>query len=66
MPHQEQIEVIIEPEELIEHAGRQKEPIGDDASERLDVVLVKFRVVTRCPNYAYKKEDGVIRAPVPA
>lgn len=66
-PHLERIEVVIEPEELAEHAGKQKVLIGEDVSERLDVVPVKFRVVvTRRPKYAFKNEDGVIQAPAPA
>lgn len=41
--------------------------IGEDVSERLDVVSAKFRViVTRCPKYGFKNEDGVIQAPAPA
>lgn len=60
-PHLERIEVVIEPDELPEHAGKQKVLIGEDVSERLDVVPAKFRViVTRRPKYAFKNEDGVI------
>lgn len=41
--------------------------IGEDVSERLDVMPAKFRViVTRRPKYAFKNEDGVIQAPAPA
>ncbi|MGY4198989.1 transposase [Bradyrhizobium sp. USDA 4520] len=41
--------------------------IGEDVSERLDVVPAKFRViVTRRPRYAFKNADGVIQAPAPA
>ncbi|MES5485147.1 IS66 family transposase [Bradyrhizobium sp. INPA03-11B] len=41
--------------------------IGEDVSERLDVVPAKFRViVTRRPKYAFKNADGVIQAPAPA
>ncbi|MGY4157943.1 transposase [Bradyrhizobium sp. USDA 4461] len=66
-PHLERIETVIEPEELAEHAGKQKVLIGEDVSERLDVVPVKFRViVTRRPKYAFKNADGVIQAPAPA
>ncbi|WP_439371730.1 IS66 family transposase [Bradyrhizobium sp. DASA03120] len=65
-PHLERIETIVEPEELAEHAGKQKVLIGEDVSERLDVVP-KFRViVTRRPKYAFKNADGVIQAPAPA
>ncbi len=58
---------MIEPEELPEHAGRQKIRIGKDVSERLDVVAARFRViVTRRPRYAFRNEDGVIQAAAPA
>lgn len=66
-PHLERVEVLIEPDELPEHAGKQKVLIGEDVSERLDVVPAKFRViVTRRPKYAFKNEDGVIQAAAPA
>ncbi|MFZ1479351.1 MAG: IS66 family transposase [Paracoccaceae bacterium] len=47
-PHLERVEVVIEPEDLPEHAGKQKVLIGEDVSERLDVIPAKFRVI-RCP-----------------
>lgn len=66
-PHLERIEVVIEPDELAEHEGKQKILIGEDVSERLDVTPARFRViVTRRPKYAFKNEDGVIQAPAPA
>lgn len=66
-PHLERIEVVIEPEDLPEHAGKQKVLIGEDISERLDVIPAKFRViVTRRPKYAFKGWDGVIQALAPA
>jgi transposase len=42
--------------------------IGEDKSERLDMVPAQFRVlVTRRPKYACRScEDGVMQAPVPA
>lgn len=65
-PHLERIEVVIEPEDLPEHVGKTKILIGEDISERLDVVAAKFRViVTRRPKYAFKNEDGVIQAAAP-
>lgn len=65
-PHLEPVEVVIEPEELPEHAGKQRILIGEDVSERLDVVAAKFRViVTRRPKYAFRNEDGVIQAAAP-
>jgi transposase len=63
--HLERIEVVIEPDES-EHAGKAKVLIGEDVSERLDVVPAKFRViVTRRPKYAFKDADGVIQALAP-
>jgi transposase len=42
--------------------------IGEDVSERLDVIPVQFRVlVTRRPKYACRAcEEGVVQAPAPA
>ena len=42
--------------------------IGEDKSERLDIVPAQFRVlVTRRPKYACRAcEDGVVQAPAPA
>jgi transposase len=42
--------------------------IGEDKSERLDIVPAQFRVlVTRRPKYACRTcEDGVVQAPAPA
>lgn len=66
-PHLERIEIVIEPDDLPENAGKQKILIGEDISERLDVVAAKFRViVTRRPKYAFKNEDGIIQAAAPA
>lgn len=66
-PHLERIHVVIEPDELPEHAGKQKILIGEDTSERLDIIPPKFRViVTHRPKYAFKNEDGVIQAVAPA
>lgn len=66
--HLERIEVVIEPDEPEEHAGKQKVRIGEDRSERLDVVPVTYRViVTVRPRYAYKDKsiDGVLQAKAP-
>ena len=66
-PHLERIEVVIEPEDLPEHAGKRPVRIGEDGSERLDVIPARFRViVTRRPKYAFKECDGVIQALAPA
>ncbi|MER5174132.1 IS66 family transposase, partial [Thioclava kandeliae] len=66
-PHLERVEVVMEPEDLPEHAGKQKMMIGEDVSERLDVIPARFRViVTRRPKYAFRDADGVIQALAPA
>ena len=58
--------MVIEPDELPEHAGKQKVLISEDTSERLDVIPPKFRViVTHRPKYSFKNEDGVIQASAP-
>ena len=60
-PHLERVDVVIEPEDLPEHAGKRRVLIGEDVSERLDVIPARFRViVTRRPKYAFKECDGVI------
>lgn len=43
-------------------------PIGEDVSQRLDLVPARFRVlVTRRPKYACRRcEEGVVQAPAPA
>lgn len=59
--------MVIEPANLPEHAGRKKVLIGEDISERLDVIPARFRViVTRRPKYAFKDADGVVQALAPA
>ncbi len=65
--HLERIEEVIEPEIPADCAGLQKVLIGEDRSERLDVVPPKFRViVTRRPKYASRGRDGVAQALAPA
>ena len=65
--HLERIEEIVEPEIPAEYVGLEKVLIGEDRSERLDVVPPKFRViVTRRPKYAFRCHDGVIQALAPA
>ena len=66
-PHLERVEVIIEPDDPPEHAGKQKVLIGEDVAERLDVIPAKFRVIiTRRPKYAFKGWDGIIQALAPS
>jgi transposase len=62
----ERVEIVIEPEIPAGCEGLEKVLIGEDVSERLDVMPAKFRViVTRRPKYAYRHRDGVIQAPAP-
>ena len=64
--HLERVEIVIEPELPAGCEGLEKVLIGEDVSERLDVMPAKFRViVTRRPKYAYRNRDGVIQAPAP-
>lgn len=65
--HLERIEEVIEPEMPAGCEGLEKVLIGEDRSERLDVVPPKFRViVTRRPKYAFRNHDGVVQALAPA
>ncbi|MHC2459736.1 transposase [Rhizobium leguminosarum] len=66
--HLPRVEEIIEPESLICDCGGGLHCIGEDVSERLDVIPVQFRViVTRRPKYACRAcTDGVAQAPAPA
>lgn len=65
--HLERVEVVLEPEDPPGCEGFEKVLIGEDISERLDLVPIKFRViVTRRPKYAYRGRDGVFQAPAPA
>ncbi|RDJ11621.1 IS66 family transposase, partial [Rhizobium grahamii] len=64
--HFERIEEVIEPEIPEECQGLEKVLIGEDRSERLDVIPPKFRViVTRRPKYAFRGRDGVLQALAP-
>ncbi|AFL54814.1 hypothetical protein ABIA22_004127 [Sinorhizobium fredii] len=62
------VEEIIEPESLICVCGGCLHCIGEDVSERLDVIPAQFRViVTRRPKYACRAcTDGVVQAPASA
>ena len=67
--HLERIEQVVEPDSLICPCGcGQMHKIGEDRSERLDIVPAKLRViVTVRPKYACRHcTDGVIQAPAPA
>ena len=66
--HLPRIEEIIEPEETICSCGAERHVIGEDVSERLDIIPAQFRViVTRRPKYACRScESGIVQAPAPA
>jgi transposase len=66
--HLPRIEVVIEPDSLTCACGGCLHCIGEDVSERLDIVPAQFRViVTRRPKYACRScTDGVAQAPAPA
>ena len=65
--HLERVEVVIEPE-LSCSCGAERHVIGEDVSERLDIIPAQFRViVTRRPKYACRScEGGIAQAPAPA
>lgn len=65
--HLERVEVVIEPERAC-GCGAERHVIGEDVSERLDIVPAQFRViVTRRPKYACRScEEGITQASAPA
>lgn len=65
--HLERVEVIIEPD-LSCACGAERHVIGEDISERLDIIPAQLRViVTRRPKYACRScEGGIVQAPAPA
>jgi len=67
--HLPRIEVVIEPEEMAcPCCGGAMHVIGEDCSQRLDVVPAQYQViVTRRPKYACRScQDGVVQAAAPA
>lgn len=66
--HLPRIEEVIEPESITCDCGHERHVIGEDISERLDIVPARFRViVTRRPKYACRScESGIVQAPAPA
>ncbi|WP_279511563.1 IS66 family transposase [Klebsiella pneumoniae] len=66
--HLPRIDEVIEPESLICACGGCLHCIGEDVSERLDMIPAQFRViVTHRPKYACRAcTDGVVQAPAPA
>lgn len=65
--HLERVEAVIEPE-LSCGCGADRHVIGEDVSERLDVIPAQFRViVTRRPKYACRSCEGrIAQAPDPS
>jgi len=65
--HLPRIENIIEPEDKTCACGGKLHVIGEDVSERLDVIPAQFQViVTRRPKYACRScEDGITQMPAP-
>lgn len=65
--HLERVEVVIEPDASCA-CGSERHVIGEDVSERLDIIPAQFRViVTRRPKYACRScEGGITQAPAPA
>ncbi len=66
--HLPRIEEVIEPRDTTCSCGARRHVIGEDVSERLDVIPAQFRViVTRRPKYACRAcEGGIAQAPAPA
>ena len=68
-PHLPRIEEIIEPESTVCPCCQgTMHTIGEDKSERLDVIPAQFRViVTRRPKYGCRRcESAILQAPAPA
>ncbi len=65
--HLPRVEEVVEPDTQICGCGGNLHQIGDDTSERLDVIPAQFRViVTRRPKYACRScSNGVVQAHAP-
>ena len=63
--HLPRIEELIAPDDVTCGCGSERHIIGEDVSERLDIVPAQFRViVTRRPKYACRScEAGILQAP---
>ncbi|MAY85357.1 MAG: IS66 family transposase [Pseudooceanicola sp.] len=66
--HLPRIEEVIEPESTVCACGCERHVIGEDVSERLDIIPARFRViVTRRPKYACRScESGIVQALAPS
>lgn len=65
--HLPRIEEVIAPDSTACACGSERHVIGEDISERLDIVPAQFRViVTRRPKYACRScEGGIVQTPAP-
>lgn len=66
--HLSRVEIVIEPGSTVCGCGGALHCIGEDVSERLDIIPARFQViVTRRPKYPCRScTDGVVQAPAPA
>jgi transposase len=67
-PHLPRVEVVVEPQDTAcPCCGGEMHVIGEDKSERLDVIPAQYRVlVTRRPKYACRACEGsIVQAPAP-
>ena len=65
--HLPRVDEVIEPSASVCGCGGGLHQIGEDVSERLDVIPAQFRViVTRRPKYACRScSNGVVQVPAP-
>jgi len=63
--HLPRVEEIIEPDDIQCGCGALRHIIGEDISERLDIIPAQFRVLVTCrPKYACRScEAGIVQAP---
>ena len=66
--HLPRIEEVIKLQSTICACGHERHVIGEDVSERLDIVPAHFRVIlTHCPRYVCRScESGILQATAPA
>jgi len=66
--HLLRIEEVIAPDSTVCGCGAERHVIGEDTSERLDIIPAQFRVIViRRPKYACRScTNGVVQAPAPA
>jgi transposase len=67
--HLPRVEIVVEPADTAcPCCGEAMQTIGEDRSQRLDMIPAQYRVVvTRRPKYACRKcQEGVVQAPAPA